>query len=77
MPHSEGGATSNQSTPATQPPSYGYGEAGFLPCITEEKEDDDEEDEKDSGNDSIYSHESRSKLTKELDREDSEDAEYD
>ena len=77
MPRSEGEDTANQSTPASQPSGYGYGEAGFLPCITEEKEDDDAEDEKDSGNDSIYSHESRSKLAKESDREDSEDAEYD
>ena len=65
--------------------SYSYSENGFLPCITEEGEDvsdnddettgaeDDDVEKRDSGNDSSFSHESRVKLAKESDRNDSEE----
>lgn len=65
--------------------SYSYSESGFLPCITEEGEDvsdnddetiggeDDDGEKRDSGNDSTFSHESGRKLTKESDKDDSEE----
>ena len=79
--HTTGGdySAQPQTNQHSHTESYSYSENGFLPCITEEGEDvtdnddemeDTEGDKRDSG---TFSHESGGKMTKESDKDDSEE----